>query len=92
MAEPVARRHRPIRPLGGPTRPQELLPPHQLLTLVLDPLDFSLHPGGHRSGGEFCPGHARHLQQALGLGTQALNLLRDHLLEALRNLGRYCVV
>jgi hypothetical protein len=58
---------------------------HQLLTLLLNSIDLRLHPGGHCRGGELRASHAGHLQQALGLRTQARNLLRDQLLEARRH-------
>ncbi len=44
MQKPIARCYRPIRPLGSPTRPQEVFPSHQRLTLFLDPIYLRLQP------------------------------------------------
>ena len=61
MEESVACRYCPIRPVGGPTHPQKLFPPHQPLTLFLNHLHLSLQPCGHHGGGELRAGHAGHL-------------------------------
>ena len=85
MGEPIARRHRPVRPFGYPRRPQPVLPSHQSFAQLFHRHHSVRQTGGHRRGRELHPRHTRHLYYPLRLRTQPGELLLDHLPNTFRH-------
>jgi hypothetical protein len=84
MGEPIARRHRAVRPFGYPCRPQPVLPPHQSLTQLFHRHHSVSKTSGYCRGRELHPSDTCHFEHSLRLWTQPCELLLDHLPNALR--------
>ena len=77
VPEPVPGRHRSVRPLGRPLRPEEVVSAGQGLAALLGPDHVRLGGRGRGRRGELDPGHARPLEHPQLVRLQAVELLLD---------------
>ena len=81
--EPVACRHRPVRPLTRAVRAEEQLALRQVVQPLLHVRQLPLDRGGHRGRRKLHAHHAARLEEALLIPTDPADLPLDHLAEAL---------